>query len=108
MCWDAERPECCSKTTRKARKTHCCDECRRTIQLGESYEYISGVWEGEPGQYKTCEACVILREHVREEDGCDEDPPLGMLLEAAREMALNVNPRLYAFESATPSEERER
>ncbi len=46
---------------RKARKKHCCCECGKTIQVGEQYEYSSGIWEGEPVSHKTCGYCADLR-----------------------------------------------
>ncbi len=93
MCWEGELPDALSRVMRKARKAHKCDECGLAIQPGTVYEYVSGIWDGEPSHYKTCEGCQILRAHVREEDGCDEDPPLGMLLEAANEVAHERQPR---------------
>ncbi len=56
--------------TRKARKSHTCCECRRTIQPGEPYEHVWGVWEGKPDTYKTCQHCVGLREYVRAHVPC--------------------------------------
>lgn len=94
MCFDGDPPQALSKVMRKARKVHRCDECGLTIQPGMTYEYTSGIWAREPGDYKTCEACQILREHVMEEDGCNEYPPFGMLIEIAREMVTDEHPHL--------------
>lgn len=43
--------------TRKvvARKPHACEECRRTIEPGETYERTAAVWEGD---FITCVACA--------------------------------------------------
>jgi hypothetical protein len=45
----------------KARKTHRCTECGRDIPAGEEYEYVFGVWDGDPSTYKTCRDCLSLR-----------------------------------------------
>lgn len=54
---------CSSTTIRKARKDHRCVECRETIKAGDRYEFVSGVWDGEPAAYKTCLSCVEIRDH---------------------------------------------
>ena len=41
---------------------HKCCECNREILHGEQYEYISGIWDGEPASYKTCLDCKSLRD----------------------------------------------
>lgn len=46
---------------RKARKQHKCCECYKTIQVGEHYEFSSGIWEGCPESHKTCGYCANLR-----------------------------------------------
>lgn len=57
-----------SKTlTPIARKQHICVECGRTIQKGEKYEVVSGLWDGEFSTFKTCSDCLC----VREEFFCD-------------------------------------
>lgn len=50
--------------TRKARKAHRCCECHGTIQPGESYFYQHGIWDGQPGAWKTCAECFALRSEV--------------------------------------------
>ena len=45
----------------KARTSHKCDECNRTIEKGELYEKTTGKWEGEFYTYKTCSDCLSLR-----------------------------------------------
>ena len=44
-----------------ARKPHKCCECRRTIQPGERYERVSGLWDGDFEEFKTCYDCVSMR-----------------------------------------------
>jgi hypothetical protein len=44
-----------------AKKKHKCSECRREISIGEPYEYTFGVWDGDPGVYKTCNDCLSVR-----------------------------------------------
>ena len=58
---DEISPECMRTVKRKARKDHACCECRRTIKAGTVYEFVSGIWDGEPSSYKTCARCVVLR-----------------------------------------------
>ena len=50
-----------SEEMRTARKQHKCTECRRTIEPGEEYESVSGLWEGGWSKYKTCRDCLSLR-----------------------------------------------
>lgn len=47
---------------RKARKVHKCQECRRNIQIGESYHYDSFVFEGQLQQHRTCAHCMVARD----------------------------------------------
>jgi hypothetical protein len=58
---DYEPFEFCNTETRKARKTHQCDECYVTIPVGESYEHVRGKCEGEIMVFKTCALCLELR-----------------------------------------------
>lgn len=59
---DGYGPEASTTKIRKARKQHRCFECGRTIEPGEKYEYISGIWDGAPSSYKTCLDCLSLRD----------------------------------------------
>lgn len=47
---------------RVAKKEHICCECGKTIQKGERYQYVYGVWEidgcKDSGGSKTCLDCV--------------------------------------------------
>jgi hypothetical protein len=48
----------------KARKDHECIECGAKIHRGETYEYVSGIWEGRPSSFKTCLICVRIRDDL--------------------------------------------
>lgn len=68
---DYEQPSIYNRTEVKAaRKEHKCEECRRTIRPGESYELVFGMWEGEARMYKTCGHCLALREWVKAHVPC--------------------------------------
>jgi len=58
---DLMMPEAFTEKVRKARKEHKCCECHEEIKAQESYQYCSGIWDGEPSSYKTCLSCVTLR-----------------------------------------------
>jgi len=48
-----------------AKKKHVCSECYGTIEKGEKYEYVTGVWENwHWKRYKTCSDCQELREKI--------------------------------------------
>ncbi len=49
---------------RRARVEHSCCECLGTIQPGEDYQTISGKWNGDIFSFKTCAACVDLRDSL--------------------------------------------
>ncbi|WP_427501345.1 hypothetical protein ACQE3E_06490 [Methylomonas sp. MED-D] len=66
---DGERPKIYSASRRIARKAHRCDECCRTIQPGERYEYVFGVWD-RPEQFRTCQHCLALRNYTRDNVPC--------------------------------------
>lgn len=54
---------CSNTVTRKAVKNHRCDECRRTIAKGESYDFTSGInGEGYPFSHKICAHCQVVAE----------------------------------------------
>lgn len=55
---DYDPPSLYVRTTRKARKQHKCSECRRSIEPGETYQHVAGVWDGGMSTYKTCQHCV--------------------------------------------------
>jgi len=59
--YDYENPSTSREQWRKARKQHTCCECGLTIEPGEKYQYISGIWDGRPGSFKTCTPCAAIR-----------------------------------------------
>lgn len=52
-----------------AAKPHKCNECRRTIDRGESYMVERYVFEGEAHTHKTCLHCQIARDWLTLECG---------------------------------------
>lgn len=58
---DGDYSEFHSTNTHRANKEHFCDECRRTIFAGETYERTHQKWDGQFFTYKTCEHCVAAR-----------------------------------------------
>ena len=64
---DCEMPAVYDCEKRKARKDHVCYECGGVIKKGEQYNYHHGIWNGEPGDFKICVDCDVLREQVRGE-----------------------------------------
>ena len=65
MCYYGEGPEFSSERTVTARKPHKCCECGRVIEVGEQYEYVTGVWEGDFCTFKTCRHCIAVRLWLR-------------------------------------------
>jgi len=51
----------------KARKQHVCCECGATIDPGEIYQRVEGMWEGDFATYKTCEFCANVRKKARDD-----------------------------------------
>jgi len=47
-----------------ARKEHKCDECRRTIKIGEEYRYETFVCQGNFEVHKTCKDCNSIRKEM--------------------------------------------
>ena len=48
------------ETIKAARKQHKCSECKRTINIGESYQYTVSEFEGMLDTYKTCSDCQSI------------------------------------------------
>lgn len=67
MCCCDNQPTLFNCRTVTARKDHRCGECLSVIAVGERHEYVSGFWDGEFDQYRTCESCCKLRDSL---DGC--------------------------------------
>ena len=58
---DFDPPEFYTETRPKAKKEHCCCECKKTINVGDEYVRITGKWDGVCRTYKTCLHCENLR-----------------------------------------------
>lgn len=58
-----------NETDPKARKSHICSECGRTINKGEKYRNHFGIWEGRAETFKTCSHCLVAQNWLREECG---------------------------------------
>ena len=67
-----DHPQAFRETWRTARKPHRCCECRRVMPPGERYQYISGIWDGHPSMFHTCESCARIREWMIEKMRADE------------------------------------
>lgn len=67
---DYDPAEFYSRRTRKARRLHRCEECSRSIQPGEQYEYVSGKWDGWISEFKTCQYCVSMRDFMHNSVPC--------------------------------------
>jgi len=59
--YDGPMPSFYEQTRRKCRKPAMCCECGQTINKGDVYVYVVGVWEGDFDTFKTCELCWDLR-----------------------------------------------
>lgn len=55
-------PEFHDVTKPKARKQHRCEECGRTIAVGQVYERCSGKFDGDFYSTKTCLPCAEIAE----------------------------------------------
>lgn len=54
---------------RKARKAYRCEECRRTIQAGETYRYAFMVFDSDACSFRTCEHCMSAAQWLVETCG---------------------------------------
>lgn len=86
-------PDAISTVIRKARKVHVCSECCDQIAANESYEYVSGVWDGSPDSFKTCLLCVEWRDAFITFAGANDmcPPPLGRLISYLYEHAHEIS-----------------
>lgn len=80
-------PSCFSQGVRRARKEHRCCECYGPILWGERYEYSSGVWDGGPDNFKTCEPCAAWRNALAKADDTCDCVPFGDLWATIEEWA---------------------
>ena len=67
---DYDPPKFYVSTMPRARKEHTCDECGHKIQPKEIYERATGMWDGSPDTFVTCERCVTLRQWVKNSVPC--------------------------------------
>jgi hypothetical protein len=82
MSWGATLPSVSTHATPVARKPHRCCECCRTIEVGERYHRVDGIWEGTADSFATCDRCERTREAVDVGVAYDERVPFGRLIEA--------------------------
>lgn len=68
-----DSPDAFRSTERRARKSHVCCECREEIKKGDYYQYSSGVWGGDPLDFKQCMNCHEIMDFAASFDGYD--PP---------------------------------
>jgi hypothetical protein len=78
-----EAPTIYTETNPTARKRHICCECGSTIEPGERYERVDGLWSGQWESFKTCEFCAKVRFDARYDFDLmyDEAFPFGQLWE---------------------------
>ena len=58
---DCDPPACFTEVWRRARKEHQCYECGDAIRPGDRYVHASGIWDGHPDSFKTCEPCSLWK-----------------------------------------------
>ncbi len=83
MSCDCDQPAVYRPNIQRARKAHACYECSGAIAPGHSYEYVFGIWDGEPESFGTCSDCLELRAWVTEVADCR--PCHSELIESASE-----------------------
>lgn len=80
-----------SKTIKKSRKAHRCDDCGNVIPIGSSYRSVFSVYEGDASTVKICDKCQSLRQGivlVELAEGCHQneaEPLLGAMFEQIAE-----------------------
>jgi len=57
-----DSPDVYDQRTVRARRAHECGECRDEIPKGAKHEVCTVLWEGKWGRYRTCAACVEVRD----------------------------------------------
>lgn len=65
---DADHAKILASESRKARKPHKCDECRRVIEIGETYLHERGIGDG-PFTNKTCSHCQVACDWLSKQCG---------------------------------------
>ena len=86
---DCNQPAVYRPKIQRARKAHTCHECSSQIAPGESHQYVFGVWDGDPGSFRTCSSCLELRSWAT--DVADCQPCHGELVEGAGEELRNMS-----------------
>lgn len=61
MCYDAEPLLLEKETYPKARKQYTCCECGSTIDIGEEYQRVTGLFDGSWETWRTCIVCSRIR-----------------------------------------------
>jgi hypothetical protein len=79
--YDCEAPAIYFERFVRARKEHCCVECKHSIWVGEEYQRVTGLWDGEWATYATCSCCARARCALSGELGFGECVPIGCLAE---------------------------
>lgn len=67
---DYDIPQVYRKRIPTARKRHRCYECGGAITIGEKYEYVASLCDGDFGTFKTCERCIDIRVWVKNNAPC--------------------------------------
>jgi len=67
---DYDPPEFYSQRMQTAKKEHRCEECGKPICTGETYENVSGKWDGRFDTFKTCTRCLALKDWVKAHVPC--------------------------------------
>lgn len=101
LCFDVDMPSVFRREERVARKARRCCECGRHIPVGVRYEYVFGVWDGDPGVFATCARCVVLRAaHEAAEDDPECHVAFGELVATIGECVREEPTYLAAFRAA--------
>ena len=85
---DCDQPAVYRVRIQRARNAHTCCECRGPIAPSDSHEYVFGVWDGDPGSFRTCSHCLELRAWVTEVADCE--PCHSELIKSASEELRNM------------------
>lgn len=82
MCDCDDGPTVMREVIRRARKQYRCCECGNHIEVGNRYEYVTGIWDGVGQTFRTCLDCVEARKiYVDQLDRHDCLPCFGELYE---------------------------
>lgn len=56
-----ERVDVWRREKRTARKAHTCCECEKPIAVGQPYDYVTMLYDGEWSTWHTCALCAEIR-----------------------------------------------